>query len=162
MRVDSRARQRWNSPNPYHGVGISRINSPENFAFMFGLDEGKVKAIQPLRKVHNPRTSWAKNAWNAAPVLEFLVRVFRSSKLVHVLARLAYAPSQQATHRAVSATKDFHHLMSAVDFKPGESSAPATTDIVIIGGGIMGCATAYFLKVLSPSRCHDHRAGFRV
>lgn len=30
-----------NGPNPYHGVGISRINSPENFAFMFGLDEGK-------------------------------------------------------------------------------------------------------------------------
>lgn len=24
-------------PNPYHGVGISRLNPPENFAFMFGL-----------------------------------------------------------------------------------------------------------------------------
>ncbi|MBL8521804.1 MAG: hypothetical protein JNK75_14195 [Betaproteobacteria bacterium] len=26
-----------NGPNPYHGVGISRQNTPENFAFMFGL-----------------------------------------------------------------------------------------------------------------------------
>ena len=26
-----------NGPNPYHGVGISRVNPPANFAFMFGL-----------------------------------------------------------------------------------------------------------------------------
>lgn len=25
-------------PNPYHGVGVSRLNSPENFAFMFGIE----------------------------------------------------------------------------------------------------------------------------
>jgi hypothetical protein len=26
-----------NGPNPYHSVGISRLNSTENIAFMFGL-----------------------------------------------------------------------------------------------------------------------------
>ncbi|MBL8524698.1 MAG: hypothetical protein JNN20_13490 [Betaproteobacteria bacterium] len=28
-----------NGPNPYHGVGVSRLNSAENFAFMFGLGD---------------------------------------------------------------------------------------------------------------------------
>jgi hypothetical protein len=28
-------------PNPYHGVGVSRLNPPENLAFMFGLGEGQ-------------------------------------------------------------------------------------------------------------------------
>ena len=31
-----------NGPNPYHGVGISRVNGAENFAFMFGLPEAGV------------------------------------------------------------------------------------------------------------------------
>ncbi|MEP6781883.1 MAG: hypothetical protein ABJC26_18435 [Gemmatimonadaceae bacterium] len=26
-----------NGPNPYHGVGVSRFNSAQNIAFMFGL-----------------------------------------------------------------------------------------------------------------------------
>lgn len=26
-----------NGPNPYHGVGVSRFNSTENIAFLFGL-----------------------------------------------------------------------------------------------------------------------------
>ena len=31
------------------------------------------------------------------------------------------------------------------------AEVPGTTDVAVIGGGIMGSATAYFLKVLSPS-----------
>ncbi len=31
------------------------------------------------------------------------------------------------------------------------TEVPGTTDVAVIGGGIMGSATAYFLKVLSPS-----------
>ena len=31
-----------NGPNPYHGVGISRVNPAENIAFMFGLPEAGV------------------------------------------------------------------------------------------------------------------------
>ncbi len=38
LRVWTAEPESLNGPNPYHGVGISRFNPPQNIAFMFGLD----------------------------------------------------------------------------------------------------------------------------